>query len=189
VSGPAPRDPDIVARVATVFYALLAGAGLLWIRLRTGDWLPASVGGGDGWASLGAGAALAAATVAVSGPLLRAAGWMRWLAGEMRELLGPIGGRGAAHLAIVSGVGEELFFRGAMQPAVGFVTTSLVFGLIHTGPDRRYLAWTAFAVVLGFALGGILEWTGSLAGPMVAHVAVNYVNLRRIGRMEPESAD
>ena len=31
---------------------------------------------------------------------------------------------------------------------------------------------------------GILEATASLAGPVVAHVGINFLNLRSIGRLE-----
>jgi hypothetical protein len=107
---------------------------------------------------------------------------MRWLAWQIKKLLGPVDRRTAAHLALFSGIGEEILFRGAMQPAFGYVATSVLFGLLHVGPDRRYLVWTAFAMVLGFALGGILLLTGSLLGPILAHVLINYLNLLRIGR-------
>ena len=30
---------------------------------------------------------------------------------------------------------------------------------------------------MGFALGGLFEWTGSLLAPVVAHTAINAVNL------------
>ena len=64
-------------------------------------------------------------------------------------------------------------------------------GLLHTGPGRRYLAWTTFAVVMGFLLGALFELTGSLLGPVVAHVIVNYFNLLRIGRLQldPDPVD
>ena len=105
------------------------------------------------------------------------------------EFLAPaIDRRTALHLSLSSGIAEEVFFRGVMQPAVGYVTTSVLFGIVHVGPSRRYLAWTAFAVAMGFILGWSLEATGSLLGPILAHVAVNFVNLLYIGRL-PISPD
>jgi len=180
-----PLDPGRMRSLATWFYLVLTLAGFGWIWLRTGSPMPDSLLGGEPLPSAAMGLACAAAVVAASVLLLRAFPPMRWLAEEFRRWLGPLDRRTAAHLAIVSGVGEEIFFRGAMQPALGFVLTSVVFGLVHCGPDRRYFAWTAFAVVMGFLLGGILEATGSLLGPMIAHAGINYLNLRRIGKLDP----
>lgn len=91
----------------------------------------------------------------------------------------------AGALAFFSGVGEEVFFRGALQPSFGLVPTSLLFGLLHIGPDRRFFAWTPWALAMGFLLGGIYEATGSLGGCIVAHVAINYANLRFIATHDP----
>ena len=52
----------------------------------------------------------------------------------------PGGRRRSASLVLVSifsGVGEEAFFRGAVQQEFGLVVASLLFGLAHIGPDRR----------------------------------------------------
>ena len=49
---------------------------------------------------------------------------------------------------------------------------------------ERYQApgrpWTIFALVLGFALGGLLLLTGSLLAPILAHFTINYFNLHQI---------
>ena len=76
-----------------------------------------------------------------------------------------------------SGVGEEAFFRGALQPALGLVATSILFGALHIGPDRRYLAWTLWAIGAGFLFGFLYEWTGGLLAPMSAHVLHNAATL------------
>lgn len=181
------RDPrqEPLRRLTFVFYLVLAGVGLVWSHARTDRVLPPSVTEGDVGVSLLLGGILAAVTLAASGWLLERIPWLRWFGQEIRRLLGPIDTWTALVLALCSGVGEELLFRGAMQPALGYVPTSLIFGLLHTGPDRRYAGWTFFPIAMGFALGGILESTGSLTGPVLAHFLVNFVNLRRIGRLLP----
>jgi membrane protease YdiL (CAAX protease family) len=165
---------------------LLLGA-LIWTLLRTGQAVPETIRHGQRWQSLGLGLGLATLVLASTGVLMRRR-MLHWFAVEVRTILGPVDRRTALALGLLSGVGEEVFFRGAMQPAAGLVVTSLVFGLMHVGPDRRYLVWTAFAVVMGFLLGAIQVVTGSLFGPLVAHVLINVVNLRRIGRIEPPPA-
>jgi membrane protease YdiL (CAAX protease family) len=184
-----PLSPSLVRKFAVGFYFLLGAAGLIWVRSRTGAWWPETLTGGDAGSSLLYGVALAALVIGATGPMVRFLPWMRWLSREMRRVLGPVDLRTAVVVALASGIGEELFFRGALLPVVGLTTSSVLFAVVHTGPDRRYLAWTAFSLGIGFALGAIVLETGSLVGPLVAHVAINAVNLRRIGRMDPGGVD
>lgn len=76
-------------------------------------------------------------------------------------------------LALLSGVGEEALFRGALQPLLGLVLTSILFGALHVGPDRRYLVWTLWAIVAGFVLGMLYNVTGGILAPAVAHALNN----------------
>jgi membrane protease YdiL (CAAX protease family) len=69
-----------------------------------------------------------------------------------------------------------------MQPAWGFLTTTLLFGLLHSGRGRELLVWTASALVAGAVLGGLMVWRDCLLAPMLCHVLVNAVQLRRILR-------
>ena len=94
--------------------------------------------------------------------------------GELLEEIAPpaVGGKRRRDLLIfsaLSGVGEEALFRGALQPEIGIVAASLLFGAVHAGPDRRYLPWTLFAVGGGFLYGALYDWTGGILAPMVAH--------------------
>jgi len=57
-----------------------------------------------------------------------------------------------------------------------------VFALLHVGPKRRFLPWTASAFVLGVGFGFLARWTGSLGAPITAHFTINFVNLRYIVR-------
>ncbi len=175
-------------RLATLCYGLLTLAAVLWIDWQADRSLTSYLYRGDLPGSVILGIATAVATVMLTRLLLSRVALARQLAIEMRTQIGSIDTPTAAHLAVVSAVGEELFFRGAMQPVAGYVATSLLFGLIHVGPDRRYLLWTASAVVLGFALGGIFKATGNLVGVVVSHATINVVNLRRIGGMPPVEA-
>jgi membrane protease YdiL (CAAX protease family) len=80
-------------------------------------------------------------------------------------------------LALASGMAEEMFFRGALQPRVGWMAASLLFGALHFVPRREFLPWTGFAVVVGLLLGAAFDYTGNLVAPVVAHVLINGVNL------------
>ena len=110
--------------------------------------------------------------------------WSRHLHASFRSLLGPLSGREIVILALASSLGEELLFRGALLPWFGIWIQAIVFALLHVGPGRRFLPWTASALVLGVAFGLLAEWTGNLGGPIAAHFAINFFNLRFIVRRE-----
>jgi uncharacterized protein len=80
-------------------------------------------------------------------------------------------------VAIFSGVGEEAFFRGAVQQEFGLEVASLLFGVAHIGPDRRYLVWTAWAVLAGFVFGILYDISGGLLAPILAHSTHNAATL------------
>ena len=86
---------------------------------------------------------------------------------------------------MLSGFAEELFFRGAVQGSWGFVWATLLFALMHTGPDPAFRLWTLFALLAGALFGGLMLWRGNLLAPVTAHFVVNAVNLRRIAVSEP----
>lgn len=106
--------------------------------------------------------------------------WAREMNREFRHVLGKLNGQQILALAVLSSVAEEAFFRGAMQPALGFVLTGLIFGALHTMPKRKMIPWTVSAMILGFAFGAITEWTGNLITPIIAHFTINYFNLHLI---------
>ena len=99
---------------------------------------------------------------------------------RLGEALGIITPAEAVALALLSGFAEELFFRGALQGTVGWAAATVLFGLLHSGPGKAFRLWTLFAVVAGALLGGLMVWRGNLLGPVVGHVLVNGVNLRRL---------
>ena len=108
--------------------------------------------------------------------------WARDLHVSFRDLLGPLTLREIVILALASSIGEELLFRGALLPWLGVWVQALVFALLHVGPGKRFLPWTLSALVLGVAFGELAVRTGSLGGPIAAHVAINFLNLRYIVR-------
>jgi hypothetical protein len=158
---------------AAIIWGVLAGRPLLWTA-------------GTSWAraSLGAlvGLGLGLGVVGLSRLAVRRLVWARELNVWFGSLLGPLSTGDCLALAALSAVGEELLFRGAMQPTLGLILTTVLFGLAHVPPRVRYLPWTIAAAVLGLAFGVLAQHGGSLAGPIVAHFVVNALNLVQVAR-------
>jgi membrane protease YdiL (CAAX protease family) len=168
---------------ALLFYAAMAAAAWVW---RTGlggeSLLYASAEGAERGLRLGVdagcGVVVAAGLIGASRYLTRRTEAGRALAVELARLLGGLRIWQIVLLALASGLGEELFFRGALQPRVGLVLASLVFGLFHLLPSWPLALWSLFAAVAGLLLGLLFDGTGNLLAPVVAHVLVNAINLR-----------
>lgn len=170
-----------IVRSAWIFYLLLGLGGLVWVGAREGQ-IPLAlfVDTGGWWIDLGLGVAAAAVLLGAWWLLARRLAAGRELERRIGELLGPLATDEAVALAFLSGVAEELFFRGAVQGSWGWVWATLLFAVLHTGPGLSFRLWTAFAVVAGGLFGGLMLWRGNLLAPMVAHFLVNAVNLSRL---------
>ena len=80
-------------------------------------------------------------------------------------------------VALLSGAGEELFFRDAMVPVLGAdaraaVIAGAVFGLLHLSGGRN-AAFAAWAAAVGTAYGLLATATHDGAAPIAAHVLAN----------------
>ena len=77
-------------------------------------------------------------------------------------------------IAIISGVAEEIFFRGVVQSQIGIWLSSLVFGLAHIWKKTAIL-YGIYAALIGFVFGAMYIATGNLWVPILAHVVNNFV--------------
>jgi membrane protease YdiL (CAAX protease family) len=69
---------------------------------------------------------------------------------------------GAIILGLSAGIGEEVLFRGALQPRFGIALTTMLWVLLHT---QYELTW----IMLGLALMGILlGWIRNRYGTVAA---------------------
>ena len=110
--------------------------------------------------------------------------WARSLHRDLRHMLFPLTDVEIVVLAGASSIGEEMFFRGALMPAIGVLGSSAIFALLHIGPKARHLPWTASSFVVGLLFGAMFQWTGDLTGPVLAHFLVNFLNLRYVAQVE-----
>lgn len=82
-------------------------------------------------------------------------------------------------IALCAGIGEEIFFRGAIQYWAGIPLTALIFVAIHgylDPRDRKLFLYGLFmtAVMIGF---GVVAERYGLWAPMAAHMMIDIVLL------------
>jgi membrane protease YdiL (CAAX protease family) len=138
--------------------------------------------------SLACGALLAVLTVRSTRAFVRRWGWARMLHAEMRPAIRDAGDATLVVLGLSSGIAEELFFRGLLAPLLGLVLSSVAFGALHRLRGRVGWIWASWATVMGLLFGALLLATGSLLGPMLAHAAINVVNLRFLRDTDVDAA-
>ncbi len=92
-------------------------------------------------------------------------------------------------LSLLPGLGEELLFRGVLQPEIGLPAASLVFGLMHSGLSRRLLSYGLWATLVGALLGGLYLATGNLWGSIAAHALVNAAGVAWVRQLAARSSD
>lgn len=183
VLGGGPRPAPQFYRVAWVFYLVLAIVGLVWTGAQRGRLgIDLFLDPGSWWIDLGGGGALGGALLGFWWALRRWVAAARGLEAELARLVAPLAVAEAISLAVISAVAEELFFRGALQGAIGFLPAAVLFALLHAGPGKGFRVWTLFALAGGLALGAFVALRGALGGAIVAHLVVNGVNLVRLAR-------
>jgi len=113
--------------------------------------------------------------------------WARNLHRELRPVARDLSTAGIVAVAAFSALGEELWFRGILQPWLGLWLQAAAFGIVHAqlrGPSRW--AWISWATIMGLAFGAVFALTGSLAGPIAAHAVINCLNLAYLKSHDPE---
>jgi hypothetical protein len=84
-------------------------------------------------------------------------------------------------IGAAAGVGEEVLFRGVLQPLVGWPAASVLFGLAHMG-GRAMAPFAVWAAVMGGALGALAIATGGIVAPIVAHGVYDVLALAYVRR-------
>lgn len=158
---------------AALFYGSLTLVAVVWATLRGFD-LRLAVDS----LSLALGIMSPLVTVSLGLLAYRLLPVLRTIAEELAPRLLEGTSRGTLVLiSVLSGVGEEVFFRGAVQQEFGLMVASILFGVVHVGPDRRYLVWTVWALLAGFLFGVLYDVTGGLLAPILAHAGHNAATL------------
>lgn len=113
--------------------------------------------------------------------------WLRRFVGRfIRQMLGGATWWQLLAVSLAAGIGEEVLFRGALQPLLvryttplaGVVIASLLFGVVHAA------SWSYFALAaaVGAYFGGLVVWRGEIVSAIVAHAAYDFLALTVIAR-------
>lgn len=184
MTGPPQPASGRLLRFAFAFYLALAVAGLVGLGWQRGGPLPLelfllprqlpldlALGGAAGLLLVG--------LWELGRRRLHAAAELE---ARLAELLAGLGRDEAIALALLSAMAEETLFRGAIQGAFGWLPATLLFALLHAGPQRALRLWGIFALAAGGLFGALVAWRGALLPAVVAHFVVNSLNLLRLSR-------
>jgi membrane protease YdiL (CAAX protease family) len=80
----------------------------------------------------------------------------------LRKLLGESRWIDVLSLTVLASLGEELLFRGVLQPYVGLSITSLVVCILHISPYGLLTAWSGYAFCFAFLQGILFAYSHSL---------------------------
>ena len=186
-SAPSIR-PDIRRRilvVTIVVEGLLAAGSIVWSQLRT---IPLPIGGSPAYWVAGVAASLP--LFLINRTIFERGGDQAWLKQclEFKEkfvvpLARELDDTGAIVIAVMAGVGEELFFRGVLQHEVGIALSSAIFSVIHFGLlVREYWFVVAIYFLVSIYFAFLYAASGMLIVPILAHVVYDWLVLRRIRR-------
>lgn len=112
---------------------------------------------------------------------------VRKVRGLLRVLLAKARWWQIVGIALAAGFGEEILFRGALQPIAirwltpvgGLLATSLLFGVVHAATPAYF--W--FATLVGLYLGGMALWTGEILSASIAHALYDYLAILYLLRL------
>jgi membrane protease YdiL (CAAX protease family) len=126
-------------------------------------------------------------------PLLLFAACRRWPIGPLapldrflervvRPLLAPCTLLDLLGISVLAGLGEEMLFRGVLQPVlgrwsgsawIGLLGAALLFGVMHAAT----FTYAVLAAVMGAYLGWLFQRTDNLLTPVIVHGLYDFVVL------------
>jgi membrane protease YdiL (CAAX protease family) len=163
---------------------VVLGEGILLVVACVSAWyaeLPFALG--EGAAGVLWGTGTAAGLAAMNLTLLHARG-NRWPGDSLRRvcrvivrpLFEHVNGLQIVTVSVLAGAGEELLFRGVLQPVLGLPAASAIFGAVHVG-GRGFIGYGAWAACIGALFGWLMVKTDGLLAPIVAHAVYDALAL------------
>jgi CAAX protease family protein len=81
-------------------------------------------------------------------------------------------------VALVAGAGEEILFRGLLQPLTGLAWSNVLFGLAHS----ITALYAVLAGLIGLYLGWLFDSSANLIAPIVAHGVYDFLAFLVVAR-------
>jgi membrane protease YdiL (CAAX protease family) len=172
------RDSQRVIMLSALVYVvlMLGGLGLMYSRNSDLATLGSYFLPPKAWPRSLELAFLATGIIVISSFLLESySRQYRLIKRMMLAIFGPLSVPTLLFLAVLSGIAEELLFRGGIQPYLGLVPAAILFGLVHLGPVGTFSIWTFWAMGAGFIFGAIYEAQQNLFAVILAHIMVNII--------------
>ena len=173
-----PSPSHRIVRLALIIYLPMMG-GIFFLRppgmLKVVSWSEFAYG-------LAAACAAGVVVIAASRAVARRTDWGQALQVEFRQLLGQLTSGQILVLALLSGFGEEILFRGVIHAHLGLWMTALLFGAFHFPYRRLMLPWSCFALLMGVVLGLLTTGFNSLWPAILLHFLINYFNLHDLAQ-------
>jgi len=173
------RGPAFL-KTALIFYGLMGAGGYLWLQIARGTSVFQLIPPG-GRPRIGVEFLLLTAALLLNilfdwaGP--RYFSLLRRFQRSLRLVIGPLGTSEILILAILSSLGEEILFRGALQPTLGFLPAALLFALSHFPIKKELWIWPFYALFMGIILGFLRLIGGDIWSAVLLHFGVNAVSL------------
>ncbi|TVR40529.1 MAG: CPBP family intramembrane metalloprotease [Cryomorphaceae bacterium] len=93
------------------------------------------------------------------------------------------------YISLCAGIGEEILFRGVIQPYLGIWITAVLFVAIHgylNPMDKRVFVYGLYMTLVIGLIGYQTEWFG-LYTAMAAHTAIDVVLLGKMSKIQTET--
>lgn len=173
------QDPKALLLGAGCTYTLLLFGALLWLALR--DRLQAlpqvAIGEHGLFASAVAGLAVGLAGHGLLGIVARRSPAVRELEERTGQLLVGMSEAGGFAFVLITALIEELFFRLAVQDALGLIGSVAAYVLLSISAGRTVVL---LAATHALCLGALVQFGFGLYASTTAHAVTNYLSLRRI---------
>lgn len=178
---PLNRTTFFILSCITLFGFSLIGMGAIWLFSATPVWELLQVTPYYWQLLFGIGYGLAAALIAISVVETEA------LQPNTRYFQGFIKSANLRFIdtvfaSISAGIGEEILFRGAVQPFLGIWITAIIFVAIHgylSLEDWAIFSYGVLMVLMSAGLGYLCNWLG-IGAAMTAHAVFDIIVFRHV---------
>lgn len=175
--GPSTKSALLVG--AAVYAVVVGVAGLwLWARDRGSALRDLAIGEAGPWIGSAAGLVVGMAGAAVLHWLGPRSAFLQATERQAHTLFAGVGETGMLAFVVWAAVAEELFFRLAVQDAIGLPGAVATYAILNS--CIAGFAALPLAALHALVLGLLVQLGFGLLGSTTAHAIMNYLSLRRI---------